>query len=396
MKSSQGCSIFTGSFRPIRRRWLADDPDDNEEVRSDGYIFQVSLNRVASAALDRSIPAVKADAAHSLFKVSCKNIVWAVLDSGIDARHAAFAEKDKPDRSRVRKTFDFTRIREIVSNDEDDIAPAELEELAKAAGIEPADASGYLKEIADDAKAKRPINWGVVEKLITLKNPPQPSSPHGTHVAGIIGAYGNEMATIPTACVPTSGIYDFRVLGKTIDDTEFAVIAALQYIRYVNERHSYITIHGANLSLSIPHNVRNYACGRTPVCNECERLVESGVVVVAAAGNRGFQKFETDGWRRFRKLCRVQHHRSGKRRERHHGRVHARKLAAYLWRELLLQPRSDRRWPPQAGSGGARESGCSRASPAANTRNGGLNPAPAWRRRTSAEPPRCCWRATRN
>ncbi|HEX6928205.1 MAG TPA: hypothetical protein VF267_03075, partial [Gammaproteobacteria bacterium] len=63
----------------------------------------------------------------------------AVLDSGIDAKHTAFAEKDKPDRSRVRKTFDFTRIREIVSNDEDDIAPEELEQLANAAGIEPAD-----------------------------------------------------------------------------------------------------------------------------------------------------------------------------------------------------------------------------------------------------------------
>jgi serine protease AprX len=273
----------------------SDDPDDNEETRTDGYIFQVSLNRVASAALDRSIPAVKADAAHSLFKVSCKNIVWAVLDSGIDAEHAAFAEKDKPDRSRVRKTFDFTRIREIVSNDEDDIAPAELEELAKAAGIEPAAASGYLKGIADDARAKRPINWGIVEKLITLKNPPQPASPHGTHVAGIIGAYGGP-TDHPDGMCPDIRLYDFRVLGKTIDDTEFAVIAALQYIRYVNERHSYITIHGANLSLSIPHNVRNYACGRTPVCNECERLVESGVVVVAAAGNRGFQKFElTDG-----------------------------------------------------------------------------------------------------
>ena len=111
---------------------------------------------------------------------------------------------------------------------------------------------------------------------------------------------------------PDIRLYDFRVLGQTIEDTEFAIIAALQYIRYVNERHNYITIHGANLSLSIPHNVRNYACGRTPVCNECERLVESGVVVVAAAGNRGFQKFETDGWRRFRELCRIQHHRSRK------------------------------------------------------------------------------------
>jgi hypothetical protein len=44
---------------------VSDDPDDNEEARREGYIFQVSLNRVAAAALDRSVPAVKADAAHS-------------------------------------------------------------------------------------------------------------------------------------------------------------------------------------------------------------------------------------------------------------------------------------------------------------------------------------------
>jgi len=38
--------------------------------------------------------------------------------------------------------------------------------------------------------------------------------------------------------------------------------------------------------------VRNYACGRTPVCNECERLVNSGGVVVAAAGNQNFETKE--------------------------------------------------------------------------------------------------------
>jgi hypothetical protein len=83
------------------------------------------------------------------------------------------------------------------------------------------------------------------------------------------------------------------VLAKTIEDTEFAIIAALQYIRYLNERKSYMSIHGTNLSLSIPHSVRNYACGRTPICVECERLVDSGVTVVAAAGNRGYQSFQT-------------------------------------------------------------------------------------------------------
>jgi hypothetical protein len=84
-----------------------------------------------------------------------------------------------------------------------------------------------------------------------------------------------------------------------MEDTEFAIIAALQYIRYLNEQHSYIIVHGANLSLSIPHSVRNYACGYTPVCNECERLVESGVTVVTAAGNRGYQRFKVDGDRTY-------------------------------------------------------------------------------------------------
>jgi hypothetical protein len=92
---------------------------------------------------------------------------------------------------------------------------------------------------------------------------------------------------------PDIKLYDFRVLAKSLENTEFAIIAALQYIRYLNERHTHITVHGANLSLSIPHDVRNFACGRTPICVESERLVDSGVVVVAAAGNLGYQRFET-------------------------------------------------------------------------------------------------------
>jgi subtilisin family serine protease len=327
----------------------SDDPDADAFDGSNGYIFQVSLNRHAVTALDRSVPAVKGDAARSLFKVNCSKIVWAVLDSGIDSTHDAFmtvdrrrtTDLDHPEyMSRVRKTFDFTNIRNIVSNDEQDIDAAGITELAEATGQKEAKVTEYLKTIAKDAKDRRPINWGVVEKLITLKpkqKPPKPAnadagaqaesgtgtptapeepesdkpepeksqpveleqltSTHGTHVAGIIGAdqfgYGNKTNTYAGGMCPDIRLYDFRVLGKTMEDTEFAIIAALQYIRYVNERHSYITIHGANLSLSIPHNVRNFACGRTPVCNECERLVESGVVVVAAAGNRGFQKFET-------------------------------------------------------------------------------------------------------
>ena len=40
--------------------------------------------------------------------------------------------------------------------------------------------------------------------------------------------------------------------------------------------------------------MRNYACGYTPICVEAERLVDSGVTVVAAAGNRGYQSFKVE------------------------------------------------------------------------------------------------------
>lgn len=270
-------------------------------------IFQVSLNRRVLPALERSVPAVKADAARTLFTVDCRRITWAVLDTGIDGSHPAFTDGDGA--SRVRKTFDFTRLRELLSSDSDQLTkdPLRLAELLRGTAFDrerqattrerkraAQEALDRLAALRQNAEEERPINWDVVEELLLLEQPSDPVSFHGTHVAGIIGASQPppDVEGFRGMC-PEIQLWDFRVLAKNIQDTEFAIIAALQYIRYVNERHSYVTIHGANLSLSIPHNVRNFACGRTPVCNECERLVESGVVVVAAAGNRGYQSFET-------------------------------------------------------------------------------------------------------
>ena len=54
-------------------------------------------------------------------------------------------------------------------------------------------------------------------------------------------------------------------------------------------------IHGVNLSVSLDHDVGDYACGRTPVCDECRRLVDNGTVVVAAAGNQGRAEFTAAG-----------------------------------------------------------------------------------------------------
>lgn len=271
-------------------------------ARQEPQIWQISLNRKALPALGRSVPSVKGDAARTLFNVNCSNINWAILDSGIDGGHPVF---NKDGESRIVKAFDFSNIREIVSLDNDNPETKEFKDRVKSLlkaplknSLTAKKASEKLVELARDAANDRPIHWELVEPLIEIKPTTKPKSGHGTHVAGIIGGCapeGRKKAenVFADGMCPDINFYDFRVLAKTLEDTEFAIIAALQYLRYINDRNTYLTIHGANLSLSIPHDVRNFACGRTPICNECERLVESGVVVVAAAGNFGYQSFET-------------------------------------------------------------------------------------------------------
>ena len=266
-------------------------------------IWQVSVNRRPLVALSRSVPAVKADAAKTLFTVNCRDIVWAVVDSGIDGGHPAFRTAHEKDL-RVRRSFDFRNFRCIVNLSNS--RPAKRKEnretlISKDLLRQPEDPDADLETLAEDARNRGPIRWDLVERFVEIKPKTPPLADHGTHVAGIIGA--NKDAAIKHAggarddfadgMCPDISLFDFRVLGYGMKDTEFAIIAALQYMRYLNDRDNLRTIHGVNLSLSIPHDVRNFACGRTPICEECERLVESGVVVVTAAGNHGYKSFET-------------------------------------------------------------------------------------------------------
>jgi len=267
-------------------------------------IWQIGLNRKAMLALSQSVPAVKGDAVRRVFNVKCEKIAWAVLDSGIDAQHPAFRDQDG--RSRIVKSFDFTNIRQILSVDNLDTQTPEFKTRLKeliAGRLKPlsvAEATRALKQLAENTADDRPIQWELVEKFISIHPGTPPRGGHGTHVAGIIGASAvrtasrrKDIAIGSDGMCPDIKLYDFRVISKSLEDTEFAIIAALQYIRDMNDRYNHRSIHGVNLSLSIPHDVRNFACGRTPICLECERLVDSGVVVVAPAGNLGYQSFVT-------------------------------------------------------------------------------------------------------
>jgi hypothetical protein len=256
---------------PDRRRFK--ETAATLDRRREYPITAVTMNRQAAAAVSRSRATVKADAAEQLFSVDCSSIGWAVVDSGIDVNHPAFSNwaEDEgawySEESRVVRTFDLVDARKALA----DNSGTGVIDWTRALP----DVEMLLRDNGERASSQAP-----------QRAYKEPADRHGTHVAGVLGGFWPEYG-LKGVC-PNIRLYDFRVLNHRGIGNEFAVIAALQAIRHINEEAGKLVIAGANLSLAVPHDVTADACGWTPVCIEVERLVRSGVVVVAAAGNSGF------------------------------------------------------------------------------------------------------------
>jgi subtilisin family serine protease len=282
-------------------------------------IYQVSRNRIATASIARSCLAIKADAARRLFDISCEKLAWAVIDSGIDATHPAFRRRtnavpavpigapfqnsdgEAGNFTRVVQTYDFTQIDRILdprSRDKPDCLVTRQEKTPNAEELE-----SQLTEVRQALNNGRTIDWKIIAPLLLVPHqvgqyaPPQMD--HGTHVAGILAANwrredpGASLDEDLVGVCPDLRLFDLRVLNNEGVGDEFSVMAALQFVRYLNSTNDYPVVHGVNLSLSLRHDVANYACGRTPVCEEVERVAAAGIVVVAAAGNQGYRKYAT-------------------------------------------------------------------------------------------------------
>lgn len=259
-------------------------------------LWVVNVNREARTALAKSRLAVKADAAERVFSVTCADLRWAIVDTGIDARHPAFRrrkadgslEKMSWANTRVIATYDFTLLRPIVSGERGNLEEQQREDLERR------------------IKTGQALDWDALKPLLRVphdKGYEPPGVSHGTHIAGIVGAdWRGTDAGMPArydlrGICPDIELYDLRVFDQEGKGEEFAIVGALQFIRHLNSHSDLQVIHGANLSLSLDHDLANYAVGRTPVCDECERLMSNGVVVVAAAGNEGQATYTAGGGR---------------------------------------------------------------------------------------------------
>ncbi len=80
-----------------------------------------------------------------------------------------------------------------------------------------------------------------------------------------------------------------KVLDKKGEGRVSDVITALEYIREtLNDNPRKMAVHGVNMSLGYDFDAEMFACGQSPLCAVVDRLVQTGVVVVAAAGNTGY------------------------------------------------------------------------------------------------------------
>ena len=249
------------------------------ELDGSGYfderaIFRIWEDTQVRALITRSIATVKADAAQSAFTAVGTGIVWAVLDSGIDATHPHFKLYNNLVLSKP------LTHRSFVSGSSD--------------GAATVDAFGHGTHVAGIIAGA----WPVKPAEETVEQPvPDPSVTDVPDRPVVLrtarneaGAEERSLEALPTVAgmAPRCKLLSMRVLDDAGTGQVSWIIDALDEIQRLNDYGRTIVIHGVNLSVGYNFDAKWFACGQSPLCVEVDRLVRSGVVVVAAAGNSGY------------------------------------------------------------------------------------------------------------
>jgi len=117
--------------------------------------------------------------------------------------------------------------------------------------------------------------------FVNSRTTPYDDNGHGTHVAGIIAGNGQDSNGSKAGTAPDASLVSLKVLDATGAGSISGVIAALDWVLTNRTRYG---IRVVNLSVSA-HVTESY--WTDPLTLAAKRLVDAGIVVVAAAGNNG-------------------------------------------------------------------------------------------------------------
>lgn len=259
-------------------------PDQLKDVETYPEVDWVFLDESITPFLDYSVETTKALATWNTFRHYGEGITWAVVDSGINDFHPFFTSLGLKAPAKRGDPPNWWN-----------------EDLTRR---------HWFRNMQNDDSSLPRIEYGFPDNTVVLRfhfKEGRKLHKHGTHVGGIIAGQpwaGRAAIEIPMrsewedvsglqSLASKAKLVDLRVLDDEARGQASDAIKALFLIRKINEEAGRIIIAGANLSLGYPFNPGEYGCGGSPLCEEVDRLVHSGVLAVVAAGNSGYAEFTT-------------------------------------------------------------------------------------------------------
>jgi serine protease AprX len=237
--------------------------------------------------IDRSVGTIKADAAVRSYEATGDGVVWAVIDSGINATHIHFGNPKDPKHPKQHLLLhpDVAELHRDFTGDGPsgpETSQSALTDLyghgTHVAGII---AGGLSKDLQDDQDFR-------VYENVYVSDPTSEQKEHKIQKRTV--ANPEKLQGVAPRCKLVS----LKVLDDNGGGRTSNIMRALEYIRSeLNADPKLLRVHGVNLSLGYEFDAEMFACGQSPLCVEVDRLVKSGVIVVVAAGNTGYGRLNT-------------------------------------------------------------------------------------------------------
>ena len=303
---------------------------DREQARKEARgpaLYRVWPDFEVQTLTDRSIATVKADAARNAFGAVGRDILWAVVDSGIDAGHPHFRAHANLELDRPLKHCDFTTLGEV---DEDASERAAL-----------TDEKGHGTHVAGIIAGALKAGEGVTIKATINRKDEQ----------GKVIEEERPLEAI-SGMAPACRLISFKVLDKDGKGPVSNLIAACAQIQEINGNGRCIRIHGVNMSVGYDFEPSGSPAARAPCASRSTGWCapawwsSSPPATPATAGTSRRSAAR-------RRPAGSHHQRPRQRRARDHRRLDPPRHAAHLRRLVLLVEGPDRRRPAQARPGGA-------------------------------------------
>jgi serine protease AprX len=252
--------------------------------KSSSVVYRIWEDSDVEPTLTRTLTTIKADAAQRAFQALGQDIVWAVLDSGIDGRHDHFRLAAKP-QGKVETLDVPVPLRHL------DFTPdGQGTDGAPSSDRATVDRFGHGTHVAGIIAGEWESSSGTAEPVVGTEvrdeatDTTQPTMQTLARISGV---------------APRCKLLSLKVVADTpVADRQTAgmgkvswILRAIDQIQEWNQHGKRLVVHGVNMSLGYPFDARWFGCGQSPLCVEVNRLVKSGVVVVVSAGNDGYPRF---------------------------------------------------------------------------------------------------------